>query len=299
MKKHSQIVLLVIFLLAVFLNLKCKKESCLTCPLPIQNTVQLTLNYTECKEVWLKLKFTDSNNPHSYALFRDGKNILAGTLTTTDTLLVDDSVVAGHEYTYTAQRLNGSAAVDISSSLQVRTLDSTSHIINWIVDTLGAQGVIRDVWVFDRNNAWAVGEIYLNDSTGKPDMANPYNAAQWNGGKWELKRIPFFGSCSAVLYPPLKAIWAFSSTNMLLTNGGSMVTYDGINATMDCRMNSLLTGAINKIYAVNSQNVYAVGNGGNIARYNGSDWTKMTSGTSVDLQDIYEIGRASCRERVY
>ena len=68
--------------------------------------------------------------------------------------------------------------------------DTTSHVVQWqLPDTLGIRGVIRDVWVFNKNNAWAVGEIYLNDSTGKLDDANPYNAAQWNGSKWVIKRI--------------------------------------------------------------------------------------------------------------
>jgi hypothetical protein len=68
--------------------------------------------------------------------------------------------------------------------------DTTSHAIQWkLPDTLGTQGIIRDVWVFDRNNAWAVGEIYLNDSTGKPNMENPYNAAHWDGSIWTIKKI--------------------------------------------------------------------------------------------------------------
>jgi hypothetical protein len=168
--------------------------------------------------------------------------------------------------------------------------DTTSHVIQWqLPDTLGAQGIIRDVWVFDRNNAWAVGEIYLNDSTGKPDMENMYNAAHWDGSKWEIKGIPFIGTCSAVHYPQLMAIWAFSSTSILVSNGGSIVSYDGLNAVMDCRMNSLLTGAITKIFATSNQNVYLVGRSGNIVHYNGNSWTKMTSNTTVDLQDIWGI----------
>jgi hypothetical protein len=131
-----------------------------------------------------------------------------------------------------------------------------------------------------------VGEIYIKDSTGQFET-DAYNAVKWNGTRWELKRIPFVGSCSAVLYPSLRAIWAFSSNNILVSNGGSIVTYDGSNATMDCQINSLLTGAINKIFAFNSHDIYVVGNNDNIAHYNGSSWNKMESGTNVDLKDVW------------
>ena len=33
--------------------------------------------------------------------------------------------------------------------------------------------------------------------------------------------------------------------------------------------------------------MYVVGNGGNIAHYNGSRWTKIESGTTLDIQDIW------------
>jgi hypothetical protein len=99
-------------------------------------------------------------------------------------------------------------------------------------------------------------------------------------------RIPFVGACSAVNYPSIKAIWALSQDNILLTNGGSIVTYDGINASMDCRMNSLLVGAINKIYAVGPGDIYAAGNSGTIVHYTNGSWQKLESGTTIDLRDI-------------
>lgn len=155
------------------LGLCCKDEP--TKP-PPTGTVKLSLDYAECKEIGLKLSFIDADQPRGYALLRDGEQITSGNLNSTETLLVDTTVVPGLEYVYVAHRLNDLKTIDSSTPLLVHSLDSTSHNIQWFVDTLGAQGVIRDVWVFDKNNAWAVGEIYLNDSTGKLDIANPYNA---------------------------------------------------------------------------------------------------------------------------
>ncbi len=292
MKVKKGCVLLMLTLGLTFIGIDCKKDKpCTTCPPTIQNTVKLSLDYTECQQVWLKLSFTDANQPRSYALFRDDRQLLAGTLTATDTLLVDDSVVAGHDYIYTAQRLNGSNVIDASTALPIHTLDSTSHSINWIVDTLGTQGLIRDVWVFNRNNAWAVGGIYLNDSTGKPNEEYPYNAAHWDGSKWELMRILFYTICGQQSRNAYEAssIFAFSETDIWIALNGSQVARWNGN-TQTSTMCLPVSFSINKLWGENPNSVYAVGYDGAygiILHYNGSSWTKMTSNTSVDLQDIW------------
>jgi hypothetical protein len=84
-------------------------------------------------------------------------------------------------------------------------------------------------------------------------------------------------------------VWAFSADNILFTNGGSIVRFDGTNAVMDCGMNSLLTGAIIKIYAFTPQDIYAVGYIGTIVHYNGTTWTKLESGTTSTINDIWGV----------
>ncbi len=164
--------------------------------------------------------------------------------------------------------------------------DTTSHVIQWQApDTLGTQGIIRDVWVFDRNNAWAVGEIYLNDSTGKPDMENPYNVAKWNGTQWQLSTSIEIG----YLYGQLYCIYAFSLND--IWGGGTIpVHWDGAKWTFYGSTRGYPGGFyINKIYGTSSSNLFIVGTGGNIVHFNGTSWTKMTSNTTVDLQDIWGI----------
>jgi hypothetical protein len=146
---------------------------------------------------------------------------------------------------------------------------------------------LNDVAIINDTLAYAVGEFYVKDTaTGQVDP-NAYNAVKWDGKKWQLWRIPFIGSCSAVLFPPLRAVWAFSPTNILFSNGGSIVRYDGTNAVMDCGMNTLLVGAITKIFATSPQDIYAVGGSGSIVHYTGSSWTKLESGTTMTLRDIW------------
>jgi len=165
--------------------------------------------------------------------------------------------------------------------------DTTSHLITWKIDDIGTYGsYLKDVAIIDENNIWAVGQIYMNDSLGNPE-AQAYNAAHWDGSKWELKRIYYYGACSAVDYPSLIAIWAFSDSNLAITNGGSIGWFDGRKVRLDCGVNPLLTGAINKMWGTSNSDLYVVGNNGNIAHYDGKSWQKIESGTNVRLTDVY------------
>ena len=172
---------------------------------------------------------------------------------------------------------------------QVTTMDTTSHNFTWQTFTFGGEAgscTLYDVAIIDENNIWAVGAIYLKDSAGNYDP-NAYNAVHWNGVNWELKRIEYHGSCSGVKYPPLKAIWAFSENNIVITNGGSFGWFDGNKVKLDCIVNPLLTGAINKIWASSNNNLYAVGNKGNIIHYQNGRWQKIESGTDLNINDIW------------
>src|SRR5690606_26689781 len=158
--------------------------------------------------------------------------------------------------------------------------DTTSHLINWVVEDIGEPGsIFRDVAIINDTLAYAVGEIHRNDTL--------YNAMYWDGNEWELKRIPFTGSCSAVIYPPIQAIWAFSDSDIWFARGGSLVHFDGLNYYNDCRMNSLLTGSINKIWGISSHNLSAVGDNGNIVHYQNGQWRSIESGNDINLRDIW------------
>jgi hypothetical protein len=282
----SNIILVVSLSTCLILVASCKKEPCPTCP-NNNSTVQLTIEDVSCREVWLKLKFADNNLPRGFALLRDGKQILSGALAAAEIILIDTNVFAGNDYNYLAQRLNGSQVEDVSSALLVRTLDSTSHAIQWQVDTLGSQGVIRDVWVFDRNNAWVVGEIYLNDITGKPNMANPYNVAHWDGSKWTLLQVQFYSFCGQTntnAYPA-NAIWAFSPNDIMIASNAEVARMNGTTQIGT----TCLPVSVNKIWGFKNNAVYTVGASGQISFWNGSTWTKMISNTTVNLQDIWGI----------
>ena len=166
-------------------------------------------------------------------------------------------------------------------------MDTTSHNFTWQTFTFGGQGgssTLFDVAIINENDIWAVGEMYVYDSTGAPVL---YNAVHWDGSKWELKRIKYFGQCSAVVYPSLRAIIAFSKNDIIVTNGGSIGFFDGTKIVLDCGVNPLLNGAIKKIWGTSSKDFYVVGNKGTIAHYKNGFWQKINSGTTTNINDIW------------
>ncbi len=261
----------------------CKKDE------PIQphtTTIQLAVEDVSCTEAYLRVSLADVNEPRTVAIQQDGQRVVAIDLVSLDSTVILEGLLPRHTYSFVAQRMRDSVVVEASSPAQATTMDTTSRSFSFQIDTLGtSSSVLSDVAIVradpDSPLVYAAGEIYLQ---GDPDA---YNVAKWDGTSWELMRIPFIGPCSAVDYPPLKAIWAISANQILVTNGGAIATYNGTTTTLDCRMNSLLIGAINKLYATSAQDIYAVGDNGAIVHYSSGTWRRVESGTTIPLTDVY------------
>jgi len=227
--------------------------------------------------VWLEIKTENISLPTELEIFRNDEKVALLKLIEPDTVLLDSDLLPSSYYNY---RVAGRGIV--SKEVTITTMDTISHDFTWETFTFGGEGgssYLLDVAIINENNIWAVGIIYTADDN--------YNAVHWNGSQWELKKILYYGECSAVMYPPLKAIYAFSGEEIVLTNGGSIGLFDGNAVDLDCGVNPLLTGAINKIWGTSSSDFYVVGNNGNIAHYNGNSWMKIESGTALDFQDIW------------
>jgi hypothetical protein len=145
--------------------------------------------------------------------------------------------------------------------------------------------VLNDVAIINDTLAYAVGAIYLNDSTtGQPDP-NAYNLVKWDGVKWNLIRLQFYTFCgqSSTGSYPTNAIFAFGPTDIWIASGSEITHYDGINQLV-----TMCTPvSINKLWGTSSNDIYVVGALGGIAHYNGSSWTKIESGTTLNVYDIY------------
>ena len=165
--------------------------------------------------------------------------------------------------------------------------DTTSHNFSWRLDTLGDgnASVLNDVAIINDTLAYAVGQIYLKDSTGQYD-AKRYNAAVWHGKLWTAIRIPY-NYQGQVYYNPIQSIFAFSANDIWFCGNG-VVRWNGTQyVEMPLPSSVWASDQINKIWGTASNNVYIVGTNGSIAWYNGSGWQKLSSGTTVDIQDIW------------
>jgi len=167
--------------------------------------------------------------------------------------------------------------------VHITTLDTTSHEFTWTVETLGDYGsYLNDVAIVDENNIWVVGYITLGDSI--------YNAAHWDGNEWEIVRLPAvvyggglsMGSLTSIFALDENNIWCFSSA-------GSYLKWDGNEWTSEWI--PYRDGGINAIWASSPEDVWFVGNNGSIVHYDGSGFTRIKSGTEVDLTDIYGIDK--------
>jgi hypothetical protein len=183
-------------------------------------------------------------------------------------------------YTYQAVRMQDSVAIDASANMQLTTLDTTSH--NWVfsLDTLGdgSSSILYDVAIMSDSNIWAVGEIYLNDSSGQLDPRR-YNLAIWDGTSWRIERLMYQGSP-----PVLRSVFAFAENDVWLD---PWFHWNG-QTFQQASIDSMFIGVgINKMWGSPDGRLYVVGNGGFIAdRTTSGTWQRVESGTSAGLYDI-------------
>ncbi len=117
---------------------------------------------------------------------------------------------------------------------------TTSNNYSWQKFTFGgaASSSLEDVAIIDANNIWAVGTIYLTDSTGNPEQA-PHNAVHWDGNKWSLMKI-MFPLCDSNGHQQgsgpysAKGIFAFSPNDIWISCDVSLVHWNGQNFEPVC-----------------------------------------------------------------
>jgi len=260
--------------------------------------VGLSLEYASCKEVWLKIWFNDTAGGE-YAVNRDGNMVLTGHFNGRDTVVIDTTAVAGRTYSYICWKMVNGVPEEGSSSLVVRTMDTTSHNFTWETFRFGGEAgscILRDVAIINDTDIWAVGGIYLKDSTtGKPDP-QPYNLAVWDGKSWRLKRIEFLTFCEQPYTSSYEAqsIAAFSAQDIWITSGSQIARWDGTSQTYP----ACIPVFVNKMWGTSDRNLYAVGYNGLIANYDGGTWHKIESGTTTDIDDIWGVANPDGTVRV-
>ena len=248
-------------------------------------TITLELDDAQCTEAWILLKSTKLQIPKSITLKQynpDGDSISTTiNLIATDTLLYIDSLLPNQTYTFQSLNQPINQAEVKSNVLNVTTMDTTSHSFTWQMFTFGGEigsSVLNDVAIIDENDIWAVGKIYIADTSSLG--YTKYNAVHWDGQNWELKRILY-----ATSFNPIYAIFAFDSDDIWF-GIGSMIHWNG-TAYRSITTAPAFPSLVNKIWGTSSNDLYIVGNSGNIAHYNGQIWSRIESGTELNINDIW------------
>jgi hypothetical protein len=271
------------FLLLILISITCCNT---TEPPPDEQSITLKLEDVSCIEAWLKLTTTNLQLPATIELKRNDVVTQDIILSSADTMLYIDSLFPNTSYQY---QVSSNEHQVSSNELRVTTMDTTSHNFTFKTWTFGGEAgscTLYDVAIISEDNIWCVGEINIADTS--INGYTTYNAIHWDGTNWNLHQIMFYTICgqqSRTPYPA-KAIFAFDEDNIWIAMDGDQVAkVEGLTQVETFCLPASF--AINKMWGQNSTELYAVGNGGNIARHNGISWNIIPSGTSVDIHDIW------------
>ena len=262
-------------------------KACDTTDPPDTKSLTLKLEDVSCTEAWITLTTTNLQLPTTVTIKQNNQTQSTINLVKPDTLLYIDSLLPNTTYKYQVSCVLNPVS---SNSLSVTTLDTTSHNFTFETFTFGGtagSSTLYDVAVINENNIWAVGEIYVADTS--QNGYTLYNAVHWDGNEWELKRIKT-NACGGVEYPPIKAIFSFAADDILFAHiDGSITHYNGREFINDCSLITQLNGSANKIWGISKDDYYVVSGNGFIAHYNGQSWTRIESGTELNIGDIWGI----------
>jgi len=290
-------ILLALFLFLNF-NLCLNLTSCNTAEPPIPPiekipALSLELDDVTCTEAWLQLTTKDLVLPAELTLkqYNPTGDSLSQSflLNTQDSLLYIDSLLPNQTYNFQLSCIwnpaSGNQQQVSSIKQQVTTMDTTSHNFtfqSWTFGTIGSS-TLYDVAIINGNDIWAVGEILIADTS--QNGYTTYNAVHWDGSEWTLHKLYFYtipGQPDTGVYEA-KSILAFDENNIWITSGSQITKWNGIRQTN--RHSSPVY--VNKLWGTDNNNIYAVGYNGQIAHYNGTNWQRIESGTTLEFMDIY------------
>lgn len=255
---------------------------------PTKPSFSLSAEEVVSTEALIKIHYASSESIN-VQLKRNGQTIASNLPMYKEFLFNDTPLQPQQNYTYKAYKIENGKAVDSTSSLHITTMDTTSHDWKWTVENFGiSSSYLYDIAIINDTLAYAVGEIYIMDSTGKYDP-NAYNLIKWDGKKWTLLRtlVRDFGSGTG--FYPIYTVFGFGTNDVWFASDADLIHWDGIKFTSKAFfMTSIpFTGQVKKMWGTSGNNLYCVGRGGAIFHYNGTTWQKIESGTTVPLNDVW------------
>ena len=165
------------------------------------------------------------------------------------------------------------------------TSDTTSHNFIWEVDTLGNfSSYLEDVTIVDENNIWAVGYLRVDDPDSSFDGTGQetFNAAHWDGEKWELIRI--------VNPSPLYSVCHISDNDIWVTTFGLPIHWNGAKWKLYHIQNMGIDASAGfGIWASSPEDVWFVGYKGSIVHYDGLSFRKISTNSDTPIKDVWGI----------
>ena len=245
-------------------------NSCDTNEPPTISSLSIKLEDVSCTEAWIALTTTNLQLPTIVILKQNAQTRNTINLVKSDTLIYIDSLLPNQSYIFQSviQSINQS-----SNELNVTTLDTTSQNFTFEYFEFGdgSSSYFNDVWIFDENNIWAVGDI---------DLPSGFtNFIQWDGNEWK-PRYPYITSSG------ISGIWAVD-TSLIYFASGSILKYQNGDFRYIIIPGNWQTGQrIEKLWGSSGSNIYGVGPWGTIVYYNGVRWTKIEFDTQWYFYNI-------------
>ncbi len=276
MKKIMQLILIIILLYSFY---TCNTTE----PPPDNSSATLKLEDISCTEAWLSLTTANIQLPTTVDLNQNENKRETINLTTADTVLYIDSLLPNQTYKF---KISSSENQVSSNEVNATTLDTTSNNFTFTKYTFGGDAgscVLRDVAIINDTCIYAVGELNIADTS--QNGYTLYCYLKWNGIQWKLGRLKYFppGSVGDSATSHGYSVFAFGENDVWIS-GDALFHWDGSHWSTFYN-----TGGedAKKMWGPDSSDLYAVGNGGHVAQYHNGVWSRIESGTSLNINDIY------------
>lgn len=284
--KHSTFALAInrLSLLPVLFYFAILSTSCNSTEPEDNKSITLSVLDVSCTEVWIDVRTKNINLPGKLNLLLDGELIGIIPLMVKDTVIMQRYLQPSSTHTYQVSK-NGRK----SNIVTFTTLDTTSSNYTWEKHYFGNIGSshLSDVWIFDENNIWAVGEILIQENS---DDYKIYAIAKWDGIRWELEQVEFAHYPEINKRPgKLNAIFVLDEENIFVATASQLLKWDGETWIQLAQFATAIPfyGQVKEIWGNSKDNIYCAGNNGTIYHYYGTGWSKLDSNTDLDIQDIW------------
>jgi len=174
-----------------------------------------------------------------------------------------------------------------ASSQPPDDIDTTSNVVSWRTDTIGVvNSEIHDIAIIDDNNIWAVGAIYLRDSSGNIDQT-VYNLLRWDGNQWNPQRLYVNFNGTQYIRMGL-AVFAFTANDIWISCDVPE-HWDGQRLN-NVDFGGTDIGEVHRMWGRSSNDLYTAGSNGKFSHYDGTSFRAVTTGVQSWFWDVFGIG---------